>query len=117
MKKKMQWTGLLVLGALLGAAPIPSKKAAEEPLSPGRYSATIKTFVCGGCAEWVESHLQSQKSLEEVKAVQETKALSFTVKKGAKVKRSDVQKVLDAAAQEMGMGADFEMVAFKKIPK
>ncbi|MBL0059453.1 MAG: hypothetical protein IPP35_10165 [Elusimicrobia bacterium] len=115
MRKEIRLAGLLVLGALLGAAPVPPKKAAEEPLSPGRYSATIKAFVCGGCAEWVESHLQSQKSLENVKAVQETKALSFTVKKGAKVKRSDVQKVLDAAAKEMGMGADYEMTALRKM--
>lgn len=117
MKKLIGMTGLLVLGGLLMAAPKPVVKVGDDLLSPGRYSGTIKSFVCGGCAEWVQTKLSAVKVLEDVTADQKTRGVQFTVKKEAKVKQSDIQKVLDAAAKEMGMGADFTLTELKKTLK
>lgn len=117
MKKLIGVAGLLVLGGVLMAAPKTVKKAGEEMLSPGRYTATVKAFVCDGCAEWITTKLKTEKSLEDVTADQKTRVVQFTVKKEAKVKRADIQKVLDAAAKEMGMGADFTLTELKKTLK
>lgn len=117
MKKLISVMGLLVLGGLLMAAPKTVKKAGEEMLSPGRYTGTIKAFVCGGCAEWIQTKLSAVKTLEVVTADQKTRVVQFTVKKEAKVKRTDIQKVLDSAADEMGMGADFTLTELKKTLK
>ncbi|MBK8576495.1 MAG: hypothetical protein IPN90_12750 [Elusimicrobia bacterium] len=114
MKKLMAVVGLLVLGTVLMAATKTDKKAGDDLLSPGQYSGTIKAFVCGGCAEWVQSKLSAMKSLMDVKVDQKTRVVMFTVKKEAKVKRDDIQKVLDAAADEMGMGADYVLIDIKK---
>lgn len=117
MKKLIGVAGLLVLGGVLMAAPKTVKKAGEEMLSPGRYTATVKAFVCDGCAEWIATKLKAEKSLQDVSADQKTREVQFTVKKEAKVKQSDIQKVLDAAAKEMGMGADFTLTELKKTLK
>jgi predicted small secreted protein len=115
MKKVMAVVGALVMGSVLMAGTKTVKKAGDDVLSPGRYAGTIKAFVCGGCGEWVETKLSVMKSLENVSADQKTRVVQFAVKKGAKINRSDLQKVLDAAAREMGMGADFTLIDLKKI--
>ena len=120
--------GLLLLGGSLVAAegsalwaaasPRSSAKGAVEGvLAPGSYTATVKAFACGGCAEWIQSKLSAVKSLEKVSADQKTRGIRFTVKKDAQVKRSDIQKILDAAAKDMGMGADYTMGELKKTLK
>lgn len=108
--------GLLLLGGSLVAAPKTGTKA-EGVLAPGSYTATVKAFACGGCAEWIQSKLSAVKSLEKVSADQKTRGIRFTVKKDAQVKRSDIQKILDAAAKDMGMGADYTMGELKKTLK
>lgn len=117
MNKRMGAMGILVIGCLVTAAPKAVKKTDGDVLAPGAYSATIKSFVCGGCAEWVESRLKTLKTLETVKADQETRVVQFTVKKGANLKREDLQILLDGAAKDMGMGADFTLTGLKKISK
>ncbi len=114
MKKLTSVLGLLILGSLVLASPKVVAKAGDEVLSPGRYTATIKAFVCEGCAEWVQSKLAVVKALDQVTANQKTRVVQFTVKKNLKIKRGDIQKVLDAAAKEMGMGADFTLTELKK---
>jgi hypothetical protein len=44
-----------------------------------------------------------------VKVDQDKKTVQFTVKKDATVKVSDLQKALKAAADRMGMGADYTL--------
>ena len=104
--------GLLLLGGSLVAAP--KTAMVEGVLAPGSYTATVKAFACGGCAEWIQSKLSAVKSLEKVSADQKTRVVRFTVKKDAQVKRSDIQKTLDAAAKDMGMGADYTMTDFQR---
>lgn len=107
--------GLLLFGSSLSAAPKTSTKAAEGDLSPGSYSATARAFACGGCAEWIQTKLSGMKSLEKVSADQKTRVVRFTVKKDAQVKRADIQKTLDAAAKDMGMGADYTLTEFQRV--
>ena len=114
MKRITCCAWLVAMGGLLMAAPKPVTKVGDDLLAPGRYTGTIKAFVCGGCAEWVQSKLSAVKALDQVTADQKTREVQFTVKKEAKVKQGDIQKVLDAAAKEMGMGADFTLTELKK---
>ncbi|TXH29781.1 MAG: hypothetical protein E6Q99_00260 [Elusimicrobia bacterium] len=108
MRKSVLW-GMLLLGGLAVAAPV--KKAA--PLAPGGYGATLPAFVCGGCAEWVQGHLAKDKRLTGVAVDPASRALTFRVKPGAPVTAAELQKALDAAATQMGMGADYTMTELK----
>lgn len=109
MKKSVLWGMLLLSSTAAVAAPV--KKAA--PLAPGTYGATLPAFVCGGCTEWVQSHLEKDKRLTAVAVDPATRALSFRVKPGATVTAAEIQKALDAAATQMGMGADYTMTELK----
>jgi hypothetical protein len=114
MKK---WIGLGCLMLLSGwvlASPTKPNKEGDPLLAPGPYTATVPAFVCGGCPEWIQTKLGAVKSLKNVTVDHKTREVTFTVKKGAKVKRSDIQNVLDAAAREMGMGADYTLRDFKE---
>lgn len=109
MKKSVLWGTLLLGGMAAVAAPV--KKAA--PLAPGDYGATLPAFVCGGCAEWVQGRLEKDKRLTAVAVDPTTRALRFRVKPGATVTAAELQKALDAAAAQMGMGADYTMKDLK----
>lgn len=114
MKKWMSVGCLLLLGGWALASTTKPNKDGDPLLVPGSYTATVPAFVCGGCPEWIQTKLGAVKSLKNVMVDPETRRVTFTVKKGAKVKRSDIQNVLDAAAREMGMGADYTLRDFKE---
>ncbi|MBK7574075.1 MAG: hypothetical protein IPI26_02205 [Elusimicrobia bacterium] len=109
MKKRVLWGTLLLGGMTAVAAPV--KKAA--PLAPGEYGATLPAFVCGGCAEWVQSRLEKDKRLAAVAVDPIPRALRFRVKPGPVVTAAELQEVLDGAATQMGMGADYTMKDLK----
>ncbi len=90
---------------------VPRPKTATESkadfLAVGAYTAKVKPFVCGGCAEWVKERLMSISGLSNVKVEQSTARVEFTLDKP--VSRKLIQKTLDGAAHEMGMGADYTL--------
>lgn len=114
--KRILWWGALAMGTLSAvAAPVPTQK--EKPLVPGAYVATLPAFVCGGCAEWAQGHLQKDKRLDDVTVDATSRALGFRVKAGAVVTAAEIQKILDGAAAQMGMGADYTMKGLKPRPR
>lgn len=117
MKKWMSVGCLMLLSGWVLASSTKQNKEGDPLLAPGPYTATVPAFVCGGCAEWIQTKLGTVKSLKNVAVDQKTREVTFTVKKGAKVKRSDIQSVLDAAARDMGMGADYTLGDFKEGQK
>lgn len=128
MKQTSRWMGsavLLVGLAAMGLAAV-NKKAAVPPLSPateskadllavGAYTAKLKAFACGGCAEWVKEQLSSVSGLNNVRVDQATARVEFTLEKP--VSRKLIQKTLDGAAHEMGMGADYTLGDLKPKTK
>lgn len=115
MKKSLLWGTIAMWTLSAGAAPATVKK--EAPLAPGAYTATLPAFVCGGCAEWVQGHLQKDKRVMDVTVDAATRALSFRVKPGVVVTATELQKILDGAAAQMGMGADYTMKGLKTRPR
>lgn len=124
MKRTTRWGSTAFLAMALavvnGAAankktmPSPAKTSTESPadlLAAGVYTAKMKAFVCGGCADWVKERLTSVPGLSNVRAEQSTARVEFTVDKP--VSRKLIQKTLDGAAREMGMGADYTLGELK----
>ncbi len=115
MKIKTSMASLLaafVVIALIAAIPAAAQKA-PEVLKPGEYTATVKAMVCGGCASLIKQTMQGMKSIESVSVDSAKKTVQFAVKKDASVKVADLQKALDAAAKNMGMGADYTLQDLK----
>jgi len=102
----------LVLVAVIAAIPASAQKA-PDVLKPGEYTASVKAIVCGGCASLIKQTMQGMKSIDAVSVDSAKKTVQFAVKKDATVKVADLQKALDAAAKNMGMGADYTLVDLK----
>jgi copper chaperone CopZ len=116
-------TKIPMLLAVLVALAVPSfaakkDKKAEAPkppaeLSAGTYTASIKMLACDGCGGEVEKALNGVKGLEAAKVDSKASTVDFTVK--AAVKTADIQKTLRAAAEQMGMGADFSLSKIRTL--
>jgi hypothetical protein len=85
----------------------------KDVLKTGRYAAKVKAIVCDACGPLIQKTLASFKELESIAVDQKTSTVQFTVKKDASVKVADLQKALDAAAKQMGMGADYTLSDIK----
>ncbi|OGR85096.1 MAG: hypothetical protein A2901_02355 [Elusimicrobia bacterium RIFCSPLOWO2_01_FULL_54_10] len=98
------------------AAPKPKAKAISEAvLAPGAYSAQVKGIVCGGCGQLIQQTLEKFNGIEKVAVNQDEKTVNFQVRKGSKLKLSEIQKALQASAGKMGMGADYTLQNLKKV--
>lgn len=114
--KKTLMGGLLALWSFSAvAAPVSDQKG--KPLAPGVYEAVLPAFVCGGCAEWIQGHLQKDKRLVNVTVDPKSRAMGFRVKAGTVVTTAEIQKILDGAAAQMGMGADYTLKGLKTRPR
>lgn len=105
---------VLVLLAAISAAPI-SARQTQDVLKAGTYSAKVKAIVCGGCGPLIKQTLEKMKEIDTVSVDSAKKTVQFAVKKDSTVKLSDVQKALKAAADQMGMGADYELSDLKPV--
>jgi len=105
----------LMLSLPLSAADKPKTVAAakDQTLAAGSYSATVKAIVCEGCAQFITETLKKNPALETISVDPKAKTVSFTVKKSATVKVSELQKALKLSAAEMGMGADYSLSDIK----
>jgi hypothetical protein len=108
-RKSAFWAAVtaLVLAVMIGA-PLACGQS-QDVLRSGTYAAKVKAIVCDGCGPLIQKTLQGMKEIEAVKVDQDKKTVQFTVKKDATVKVSDLQKALKAAADRMGMGADYTL--------
>jgi hypothetical protein len=88
----------------------------KDALKAGQYIAMVKAIVCDGCGPLIQKTLANFKELEAITVDQKARAVHFTVKKDAAVKLADLQKALDAAAKQMGMGADYTLSDIKRLP-
>lgn len=84
-------------------------------LNPGAYTAKVKSLPCGGCGSVVEKTMADNFAIGSVSVDSQKKTVAFTVKTGARVEWAALQKSLDAAAQQMGMGADYGLYDMKKV--
>lgn len=94
-----------------------AKKEAHAVLSEGEYTAKVKALVCSGCGPMVESALKGMEGVESAAVDSGASTVKFSVKKGAKIRKDDLQKTLDAEAAKMGMGANFNLFDLKKSEK
>jgi hypothetical protein len=104
----------MAVGTVMAAPKAPGTRPAAQTLTAGRYTATVAALPCGGCGPVVEETLKKNPALEDVVVDAATRTVTFAVKKGASVKLDDVQKPLAAAADAMGMGADYHLKGLKK---
>ena len=118
---KMLLSGLLAMGLAAGpamAAPKAKSKAMKsDVLAAGSYSAKVKAIVCAGCPSLIEGAMRKFKGIESASVDPKAGTVNFMVKKGEAVKLADLQKTLQAAAGEMGMGANFELYEVKPLKK
>jgi hypothetical protein len=103
-------TFLLIV--MIAAAPVAAQKP-QDVLKPGEYVAGVKAITCGGCGPLIKRTMEGMKEMESVTVDSQKKTVHFIVKKDATVKVVDLQKALDAAAQKMGMGADYTLLDLK----
>ncbi len=108
----LPWLAAFVLASTIAALPASAQKA-PDVLKSGEYTATVKAMVCGGCASLVKQTMQENKNIDSVSVDSAKKTVQFAVKKDATVKVADLQKALDAAAKNMGMGADYTLLDLK----
>jgi copper chaperone CopZ len=102
-------TAALVFLAMIGLAVGQS----PDILKPGDYSAKVKAITCGGCGPLIKKTMQAMKEIESVTVDSEKKTVQFVVKKDNPLKLSELQKALNAAADKMGMGADYTLLDLK----
>jgi hypothetical protein len=104
-------TGFVLL-AMIAVAPIAAQNA-PEVLKTGEYTAKVKAITCGGCGPLIKKTMEGMKEIATVSVDSTSKTVQFAVKKDASVKLADLQKALDAAAKNMGMGADYTLLDLK----
>lgn len=113
-RMKLMMTSLAIVGVSLASVWAHEGHGKAQTLKPGRYTATVAALVCDACGPKVQQTLESRSELQDVSVDQKAKTVAFTVKPDAQVKVTDLQKSLKAAAQEMGMGADYHLKGIKK---
>lgn len=114
MNKKSFVNALMIVSLMtsicLAASPKDKNSGARDRvLNSGKYTGKAGAFVCGGCGPAIEETLKKDPNIESVSVNSKTNMVQFTVKKRAKVKLSDLQKELKASADQMGMGADYQL--------
>ena len=103
-----------ILVAMVAVAPIAAQKA-PEVLKTGEYTATVKAITCGGCGPLIKRTMEGMKEIDSVSVDSKNKTVQFAVKAGATVDYANLQKALDAAAEKMGMGADYTLLDLKPV--
>lgn len=115
---KILWSMSLVVLLAGGMAFTESAKAKGKAigqfLTGGDYSAQVKGIVCGGCGAVIQETMEKINGIEKVSVDQDKKIVQFHVKKDAKLKLAAVQKALQASADKMGMGADYQLRNLKR---
>jgi hypothetical protein len=99
----------LVLLAVLSAASGQS----QDVLKPGAYTAKVKAITCSGCGPLIVKTMQGMKEIESVSVDSAKKTVQFAVKRDSTLKISELEKALKAAAERMGMGADYTLLDLK----
>jgi hypothetical protein len=119
MNVKRHFCALIAGFALLTilAAGTATARPADDVLSPGTYTATVKAIVCGGCGPLIKRTLEGLKQIDSATVDQQAKTVQFAVKKDTTIKVSEIQTALKAAADKMGMGADYTLSDVKAKTK
>ncbi len=102
---------LLATAAVLSvlATTTATMRAADQSLGAGTYTAKVKALVCRGCGPFVKKTLEGLKPIESATVNQQASTVEFTVRKDTTIKLSEIQAALKAAAEKMGMGADYTL--------
>ncbi len=101
---------VLIAAVLTTAVAI---RAADEALKAGTYTAKVKAIVCRGCPPVIKKTIEGLKPIESATVDQKTSTVEFTVRKDATIKLAEIQTALKAAADKMGMGADYTLSEVK----
>jgi copper chaperone CopZ len=100
--------------AVIFAGPTGAQQS-KDVLTAGTYTAKVKAIVCSGCGPLIKQALEKMKEIDSVSVDSQKKTVQFAVKKNSTVKLSDLQKALKAAADRMGMGADYTLLDLKAL--
>lgn len=113
-KRALFITVVTLIMVAVVSAPIIARQS-KDVLTAGKYSASVKAIVCGGCGPLIKETLQKMKEIDAVTVDSGKKTVQFAVKKDSTVKLSDLQKALKAASDTMGMGADYTLSDVKPL--
>lgn len=91
--------------------------AATQVLGSGYYTAKVGAIVCGGCKELIEKTMRQVSGIGTAQVDDKAATVRFTVLAGKKVQLTDLQKALQASADNMGMGADYVLSDVKPMKK
>ncbi len=92
-------------------------EATPKALGPGDYTAKVKAIVCGGCGSFIEKSMRQVPGVSRVKADSGAATVQFSVAKGQSVSLPNLQLALRDSADQMGMGADYELYEIKSLNK
>ena len=95
--------------------PKPAPEGGASILKEGTYTAKVKALACSACPPEVEKALGGVKGVRSVSVDPESKTVRFTVEKGTTVSEAEIQRALKAAAERMGMGADYTLNDIKMV--
>lgn len=111
MNRRSLLSAVIASFALVAIFGVTSAQAGQkdEVLAAGSYTASVKALVCRGCGSLVKKTLEGLKEIESATVDQQKSTVQFVVKKENTVKLADLQKELKAAADKMGMGADYTL--------
>ena len=105
----------VAIGLMMMTAIPPASGQSQDVLSAGAYTAKVKAIVCGGCGPLIKQTLEKMTQIDAVSVDSEKLSVNFTVKKDSSIKLSEIQKALKAAADKMGMGADYTLSDLKPL--
>jgi len=107
---------LILMMAVLAVSAMIGLAAGQSPdvLTAGKYTAKVKAITCGGCGPLIKKTMLAMKEIDSAVIDSDKKTVEFVVKKNSSVKLSDLQKALKAAADIMGMGADYTLSDLKE---
>jgi hypothetical protein len=100
---------MIAVAAVLAFTAGSLAASGEDVLAAGTYTAKIKALTCAGCGPLVRKTMEGMAEIQSATVDSKASSVEFVVKKDNSVKVADLQKALKAAADKMGMGADYTL--------
>jgi copper chaperone CopZ len=88
-----------------------------KTLSPGYYTAKVGAITCGGCGPLIEKTMGQVPGIGAAQVDATAGSVLFAVLVDKEVKVADLQGALRVSAEQMGMGADYQLIDIKKVDK
>lgn len=88
-----------------------------KTLSPGYYTAKVGAITCGGCGPTIEKTMGQVPGIGAAQVDAKTGTVRFAVLVNKEVQVAQLQEALKASSDQMGMGADYQLIDIEKVKK